>query len=97
MGNKKTDIFICECYSTEHQVVVYYDNGEDDYGSIYPMCYFHIHLTKRPFWERVKYGFNYIFGRKSRFGAFDEFIINPEDSDKLQEIVDYLKDMKGGK
>jgi hypothetical protein len=97
MENKKTDLFICECHSTEHQVVVYYDNGEDDSGLTYPMCYFHIHLNKRPFWERVKYGVKYILGRQSRFGAFDEFIINPEDSDKLQEIVDYLKDMKGGK
>jgi hypothetical protein len=24
-------------------------------------------------------------------GAFDEFIINPNDADKLQKVVDYLK------
>jgi hypothetical protein len=95
MKNKKTDIFICDCHSTEHQVVVYYDNDEDEDGKKYPMCYFHIHLNKRPFLERVKYGISYIFGRQSRFGTFDEFIINPEDSGKLQEIVNYLK-QKGG-
>jgi hypothetical protein len=55
------------------------------------MCYVHIHLTKKPFWERVKYGFKYIFGYQSRYGAFDEFIFNPEDADKLQKVVDYLK------
>jgi hypothetical protein len=37
------------------------------------------------------YGIKYIFGRKCRFGAWDEFIFNPKDADKLQEIVDYLK------
>jgi hypothetical protein len=39
----------------------------------------------------------YIFGRQCRYGAFDEFIFNPEDSDKLQNLVDYLKrEHKGG-
>jgi hypothetical protein len=54
------------------------------------MSYFHIHLTKRPFWERVKYGIKYIFGYKSNYGAFDEFIFNPKDADKLQDLVNYL-------
>jgi hypothetical protein len=33
----------------------------------------------------------YIFGYKSKYGAWDEFIFNPSDADKLQELVDYLK------
>ena len=96
MKNKE-EIFICDCHSTDHQVVVYYESDENEYGTKYPMCYFHIHLKKLPFWERVKYGLKYIFGRQCRYGAFDEFIINPEDAEKLQEIVNYLKkDVKGG-
>lgn len=90
MKNKE-EIFICDCHSTDHQVVVYYNSDENEYGTKYPMCYFHIHLKKLPFWERVKYGLKYIFGRQCRYGAFDEFIINPDDADKLQEIVNYLK------
>lgn len=90
MKNKE-EIFICDCHSTDHQVVVYYESDENEYGTKYPMCYFHIHLNKLPFWERVKYGLKYIFGRQCRYGAFDEFIINPDDADKLQEIVNYLK------
>ena len=88
-----TDILICDCNSTEHQIVIYYDKDEyDSLGITIPMCYFHIHLNKRPFWERVKYGIQYIFGRQSRYGAFDEFLFNPEDADKLQKVVDYLKE-----
>ena len=83
------DILICECHNTEHQMLVLY---ADDDGS--PMVYIHTHLNKRPFWERLKYGIKYIFGYQSRYGAFDEFIINPKDADKIKDIVKYLKNKK---
>lgn len=87
---KAPEIFICECHSTDHQMIMLY--SEDD-G--YPMVsYSHVHLNKRPFWERLKYGIKYIFGRKSRYGAFDEFIFNPDDAERLQEVVNYLKQLK---
>jgi hypothetical protein len=57
----------------------------------YPMVYSHVHLNKRPFRERLKYGIKYIFGYKSRYGAFDEFIFNPDDAERLQSLVNYLK------
>lgn len=84
------DIIVCECHNTEHQLVIYYSEDEI-HGVNYPMCYFHVHLNKQPFWKRVGYGIRYIFGRKSRYGAFDEFIIDPVDAGKLQNLVDYLK------
>lgn len=88
----KTDIILCECYSPEHQMIVHYDSDEDcESGFKVPMCYIHIHLNKLPFWERVKYGINYIFGRQSNYGAFDEFIINPQDVGKFENIVSHLK------
>jgi hypothetical protein len=60
----------------------------------YPMVYSHVHLNKRPFWKRFNYGIKYIFGYKSRYGAFDEFIFNPNDAERLQEVVNYLKQLK---
>lgn len=87
----ETDIIICECHSTEHQVVVHYSEDIDENGKTYPMCYFHIHLNKNPFWRRLKTGIKYIFGYQSKYGAFDEFIINPSDAEKLEKIVNYLK------
>jgi len=90
ISSKEKDLLICSCHSTDHQMVVLY--GEDDInGIIYPTVYIHTHLSKRPFWERVKYGIKYIFGYQSRYGAFDEFIFNSEDSEKLQDIANYLK------
>ena len=90
MKNKK-DILICDCHSPEHQLIIQYDSDEDSNGVKHPMCYFHIHLKKRPFWERVKYGINYVLGRRCNYGAFDEFIFNPEDADKLQNLVNHLR------
>ena len=83
------EILICACHSTDHQLIIIYEDEEVDEHR-HPICYFHIHLKKRPFWERVKYGIQYIFGRQCNYGAFDEFIFNPKDAGKLQELVDYL-------
>ena len=84
--NNTPEIFICECHSTDHQMVILY--SEDD---VHPRVYSHVHLNKRPFWQRLKYGIKYIFGYKSRYGAFDEFIFNTDDAERLQEVVNYLK------
>ena len=88
------EILLCNCHSTDHQLVILYSEDELDNGSKYPMVYAHIHLNKLPFWERLKYGLKYIFGHKCRYGAFDEFIFNPEDATKLKEVVKYLKKEK---
>lgn len=85
------DILICECHNTEHQIVVNYSEDESPNGVKYPTVYIHIHLNKRTFWKRLQYGLKYIFGYKCRYGAFDEFLINPNDKNKIEEIVDYLK------
>lgn len=36
----------------------------------------------------------YFFGMRSTLGDFDEVIISPDDADRLQEVVDYLKEVK---
>jgi hypothetical protein len=84
------EVFICDCHSTDHQMVIFYEEDEID-NHKYGMCYAHMHLAPRPFLQRVVYGIRYIFGRKCKFGAWDEFIFNPKDANKLQELVDYLK------
>jgi hypothetical protein len=95
MEIKKTkDVLICECHSTDHQILLMYSEDEHPTGTTYPVCYAHIHLNKRPFWQRVKYSIKYIFGYKCRFGAFDEFLFNPEDADKLEKLVNYLRNEK---
>ena len=89
MKNNK-ELLICACHSTNHQIILLYSEDEDDNGNKYPMCYAHVYLDEFSFWYRLKYGIKYIFGYKCRYGAFDEFIFNPDDAPKLQKLVDYL-------
>jgi hypothetical protein len=86
MKNNPPEVFICECNSTEHQMIFLYGSDED-----FPMVYAQVHLNKKPILKRLKYAVQYLLGRKSRFGAFDEFIFNPDDAERLQEVVNYLK------
>jgi hypothetical protein len=90
---KKPEIFICECYSTQHQMVFYFD--EDEFlGQTQPSVYVHVNLNKKSFRERLIHGIKYIFGYQCRLGAFDEFILNPDDAERMQEVVNYLKKCK---
>lgn len=78
------EIFICDCGSSEHQFIIRKFENEEE-------AYLTIHLNKKPLLKRIKYAFKYIFGYQSRYGAFDEIILNPDDADKLQKVVDSLK------
>ena len=81
------ETFICECNSVEHIAIFSFDKDWDD-------IFMHVHLTKKGFWTRLKYAIRYIFGYQCQYGAFDEFIFNPNDADKLQKVVDVLKEIK---
>jgi len=68
------------------------EDGRYIYEKKYPICYAHVHLKKHDFWTRLKDGIKYIFGYQCRYGAFDEFIFNPEDAPRLQQLVDHLNE-----
>jgi hypothetical protein len=87
---KITEVFICDCHSPEHQIIFTYHVDEEGWNEVYA----DIHLAKNSFWSRLKCGIKHIFGYKSRYGAFDEFIFNTDDIDKLEKIVDFLKKTK---
>lgn len=80
----ENDILICNCHSADHQVVVSYDTEEN-------IVFLHIHLTThRNFFQRLWIGFKYAFGFKCRYGAWDEFILNPKDAPKIEKILNTL-------
>lgn len=86
---KEKDLIICECNSTEHQMVIYYEENNG-----HPMVFVHIHLNKQSFWKRLVYGIKYIFGRQCKYGAFEEIILNPKDAPKFKKIFSYLSNEK---
>jgi len=82
----KKEIFICGCGSVEHQIIARLDDdtwGKDVFIAVY--------LKHRSFFKRLIYGIKYIFGYKCRYGAFEEFILDPSDAGKLQEIINFIK------
>jgi hypothetical protein len=81
-------ILICSCNSTEHQMVIY-KTTDKLYG---PEAYVHVHLVKRSFWYRLKYGIKYIFGYTSKYGAWDEFILNAGHVNQLQHVINHLNE-----
>lgn len=80
-----TEIILCQCESVDHLMVVFFEEEDN-----LPIMYCHVHLKSKPWYERLIYGIKYIFGVQSRYGAFEEFIFNPKDKEKIQNIANYL-------
>lgn len=85
---EKNELFICECHNVEHQIVMSYFEDEKE-------VYCNIYLNpERNVIKRIIHAIKYIFGHRSVYGDFDEFIFNPKDADKLQDVVNHLKQGK---
>jgi len=83
----KAEIMVCQCSSTEHQVVYYHNQSDNE-------VYMHIHLSSRPWWKRIWPAVKYLFGHKSRYGNWDEFILGPEHVGQLRELADRIEGCK---
>jgi hypothetical protein len=71
------EIFVCSCGSLEHQMMFWYDEEEK-------LLYTEVHLrTWHNSFRRLWYGLKYAFGYKCRFGAWDEFLFDTENEQKL--------------
>ena len=79
-----THLLLCECHSPEHQAIFTYFPQEDD-------VIMTVHLKPDSFWKRIVGGIKYIFGHRSMYGDFDEFIFNPDDWEKVQDVANHLK------
>ena len=86
---------VCECDDVAHQLVLSWfkpqipmDYDSDEY------VYLSVHLNKLPFWKRLKVAIQYLFGKQSKYGAFDEVIIDSSEYKKFQDMVDFMKDVE---
>lgn len=83
----EAEIILCECTSVEHQIVIIKDI-DDITGR---QAYLQHHITTLRFFKRLLYAIKYIFGYKSKYGCFEEFIISCDNVDKLEELVNFIK------
>jgi hypothetical protein len=77
-------VLICDCHDVEHQIHFTYDPEEHEEG--YDVIYVETHLTKLSFFKRLSYGIKYIFGYRSKYGAFSEIVLHPDDVEKMSKI-----------
>lgn len=84
----QSELFLCQCNSPEHQLIFSYFPDEQN-------VYVTVHLTPiHGFWKRLKSAVWYLFGHRSIYGHFDEFILKPQDTERLQSVVNFLKNSK---
>jgi hypothetical protein len=92
MSNLKTELLICECNHSEHQMIIRY--FEDDE---YPQVYVDVCLNQLSFFKRLILGIKYIFGYNSKYGVFDEFIMNETHINQLENVIKHIKKVEGNK
>lgn len=73
-----SEIFICQCNSIEHQISI--TKEEED-------IYVLIHLSPKPFLERIIHATKYVFGYRCKYGDWDELILKEEDKQKIIKIL----------
>lgn len=79
------ELFVCQCENTEHQVIFTYLLDSND-------VYMQVHLVHIPnIFKRIWNAVKYVFGYKSKYGCFDEFIFKNEDLWKLKKIIDIVE------
>jgi hypothetical protein len=78
----ENDLFICDCEDIEHQLVVSSDVEEKE-------LIFSIHLSQyQNFLQRILVAIKYVFGKKSKYGAWDVIILNEKKIIRLKEILE---------
>jgi hypothetical protein len=71
------------CCSVEHQIVITLNKG---------IVTVQVHLvTYRDFFKRFWLGLKYAFGYKSKYGDWDEIVLDETHIEQLEEVIAYLK------
>jgi hypothetical protein len=77
----KPELFICDCGDVEHQFIISHDTEDKE-------IYISVHLSSyMSFFKRIITAVKYIFGKKSKYGAFDIVILN---KNQIIELKDFL-------
>jgi hypothetical protein len=78
----------CQCTSSEHTLKFIYDEEDKElYTTIY-LCQY------RNIFKRILVAIKYVLGYKSRYGAWDCFLFKSSDIEKLQKLLEKIKNGK---
>lgn len=70
-------VVLCQCHSTEHHAMLSWDDEDR-------LVYLTVHLAPLRFWRRLWHAVKYVFGKASRYGAYEELVLTHEDAEYLQ-------------
>jgi hypothetical protein len=84
----KKEYFECRCHSPEHTLSFVLDDDKT-----FPALYGYVFLNEEPWYRRVLSAIKYAFGYKCKYGHFDEFILNPDDCDRLMIMLKQFKSL----
>lgn len=76
----RPEIMVCQCTSTEHQVV-YWKDPEDR------QVYMSVYLAPLPLLKRIWEAIRYVFGYRCRYGHWEEFVMGEEHLADLRQII----------
>lgn len=76
----------CACHSAEH--VFEFLAFPPDKHDPYPDAYLSVHLCTHRWYKRVIYAVKYLFGYKSKYGCFDEFIVDKDTAVEFRNALD---------
>jgi hypothetical protein len=82
--------FECICGCDEHTIRFTLDKEEKE---IYTSVFLASH---RNFFVRIWLGIKYIFGGKSRYGQFGNWTLSIHDADRIERMLNMLKEFKDG-
>lgn len=85
------EYFECRCSTAEHTMRFWLDEEQE------PCVYASVFLSDFPWYARIWAGIRHALGFKSKFGHFEEFILRPEDRQRLVSLLNRLKVRKGRK
>lgn len=71
-------LFTCRCSSMQHVFVVSAD-GED--------LFLEMHLSPLPFMQRLKRTWDYLFGKRCKYGDWEEIILDPLSALELGDLL----------
>jgi hypothetical protein len=93
----KTEYFDCSCHLPEHAVRFMLQPGylpdEKDKFGMTPEFYAEVQLNNfLPWYRRLLPAVKYMFGRQASCGHWDCWLLKPEDTDRLHNLIVEYKD-----
>lgn len=81
----KREYFECHCSCPEHRLVFAFETEPDDFPELYTEVQLDNH---RNIFKRIWLAVKYVFGYKCSYGAYANFSLNPEDTERLIKMLE---------